>query len=340
MLRVGIIGLGFIGQVHYHGYRALKDEVKLAAVCDIDQSRLRDAGGISGNIGGAQNKLELEDVALYTDFSKMLHEQKLDIVSVCLPSYLHAQYAIQALEAGVNVLCEKPMAMTLEECDSIIAAANTSGCRLQVGHVLRFWPEYEWTHEAFFDGRFGKLLAAHFQRLSQTPTWSSCNWLMNGELSGGASFDLHIHDVDYVQYLLGLPRAVFSRGYIGPSDDIDHIATQYLYQGDVVVTSEGGWVMTRNFGFRQGFDLVLEEASIVFDSTRTPTLQVYPRNGDPYTPEIAQGDAYTREIAHFVHLVAGQNLLEVITPYESRESVRLVLAEKQSALTKRTVSLG
>ena len=339
MLRVGIIGLGFIGQVHYHSYRALKDQVKFAAVCDIDPSRLQDAGGISGNIGGAQSKLDLSDVALYSDFGKMLHEQKLDIVSVCLPTYLHAQYAIQALEAGVNVLCEKPMAMTVAECDSIIATAETSGRKLQVGHVLRFWPEYEWAHQAFFEGRFGRLLAAHFQRLSQTPTWSSNNWLMDGKLSGGGSFDLHIHDVDYVQYLLGMPRAVISRGYCGPTQDIDHIATQYLYQGDVVVTSVGGWVMTKSFGFRQAFDLVLEEASIVFDSSRTPTLRVYPKSGEPFTPEIAQGDAYAREVAHFVYLVAGQDLPEVITPYESRESVRLVLAEKQSARTKRTVVL-
>lgn len=340
MLRVGIIGLGFIGQVHYHSYMAIKDQVRFAAVCDIDPSRLQDAGGISGNIGGEQSKIDLSDVALYTDFGKMLREQKLDIVSVCLPTYLHAQYAIQALEAGVNVLCEKPMAMTVAECDSIIAAAEASNRKLQVGHVLRFWPEYEWAHQAFYEGRFGKLLAAQFQRLSQTPTWSSNNWLMDGELSGGGSFDLHIHDVDYVQYLLGMPRAVISRGYSGPTQDIDHIATEYLYQGDVVVTSVGGWVMTSSFGFRQAFDLVLEEASVVFDSTRTPTLRVFPKSGDPFTPEIAQGDAYAREVAHFVHLVAGQDLPEIITPFESRESVRLVLAEKQSALTKRTVALA
>jgi 1,5-anhydro-D-fructose reductase (1,5-anhydro-D-mannitol-forming) len=340
MLRVGIIGLGFIGQIHYHSYMALQDQARLAAVCDIDPDRLHNAGGISGNIGGAQSIIDLDDTALYTDFGKMLREQKLDIVSVCLPTYLHTQYAIQALEAGAHVLCEKPMAMTVPECDSIIKAAEKHDRRLQVGHVLRFWPEYEWAHEIFFEGRYGRLLAAHFQRLSQTPTWSSCNWLMNGELSGGGSFDLHIHDVDYVQYLLGMPRAVYARGYSGPSGDIDHIATQYLYQGDVVVTSEGGWVMTKSFGFRQGFDLVLEEASIVFDSTRNPTLRVYPRDGAPFTPELPQGDAYAREIAHFVGLVAGQELPEVITPQESRESVRLVLAEKRSALTKRTVVLG
>jgi 1,5-anhydro-D-fructose reductase (1,5-anhydro-D-mannitol-forming) len=339
MLRVGIIGLGFIGQVHYHSYALLKEQVKFAAVCDIDRSRLENAGGIDGNIGGAQKSIDLDDVALYTDFGKMLREQRLDIVSICLPTHLHAQYAIQALEAGVHVLCEKPMAMTVAECDNIIAAADASGRKLQVGHVLRFWPEYEWAHETIYEARFGKLLAAHFQRLSQTPTWSSCNWLMNGELSGGGSFDLHIHDADYVQYLLGLPRAVISSGYSGPSGDIDHLATQYLYRGDVVVTAVGGWVMTRSFGFRQGFDLVLEEASIVFDSTRTPTLRVYPRNGEPFTPEIAVGDAYAREIAHFVNLVAGYDLPEVITPWDSRESVRLLLAEKQSVLTKRTVVL-
>ncbi len=339
MLRVGIIGLGFIGQVHYHAYEALKGEVKIAAVCDIERSRLEQAGGISGNIGGAQQKLNLDAVALYADAAKMLAEQKLDIVSICLPTYLHAKYAIMALQAGVNVFCEKPMALSPKECDTIIAAAEASGKELQVGHVIRFWPEFVWARQAMLEGAYGSLLAAHFQRLSQTPTWSWQNWLLDGAKSGGAALDLHIHDADFVQYLLGMPRAVYSCAYCGPSKDVDHVATQYLYDGDVVVTGEGGWMMTSAFGFRQAFDMTFEDASLVYDATRTPSLQVFPRTGDPFSPEVQADSAYNIEIAYFAHKVAGQKLPEIITPFESRESVRLVLAEKKSAQTKRVVAL-
>lgn len=339
MLRVGLIGLGFIGQVHFHGYEALKGEVKLAAVCDIERSRLAQGGGITGNIGGTQQRLNLDAVALYTDAAKMLAEQKLDIVSICLPTYLHAKYAVMALEAGVHVLCEKPMAMTPEECDTVIAAAEANKRELQVGHVIRFWPEFVWARQAMMEGTYGKLLAAHFQRLSQTPTWSWQNWLMDGAKSGGAALDLHIHDADFVQYLLGMPRSVYSQAYSGPSKDIDHIITQYLYEGEVVVTAVGGWVMTKSFGFRQAFDMVLEHASISYDSTRTPSLLVYPAEGEPFAPEVTPGSAYDIEIAHFVHKVAGQQVPEILTPFESRESVRLILAEKKSAQTKRAVAL-
>jgi len=339
MLRVGIIGLGFIGQVHFHAYEALKDEVKIAAVCDIERDRLEQAGGITGNIGGTQQALDLDAVALYTDAAKMLAEQKLDIVSICLPTYLHARYAIMALQAGVNVFCEKPMALDPAECDAIIAAAEVSGRELQVGHVIRFWPEFVWARQAMLDGTYGRLLAAHFQRLSQTPTWSWQGWLLDGARSGGAALDLHIHDADFIQYLLGMPRAVYSSGYIGPSKDFDHLITHYLYEGDMVATGTGGWLMTDSFGFRQAFDLVFERASIVYDATRTPALQVFPLHGQPFAPEISTESAYNIEIAYFVHKVAGQELPEIITPFESRESVRLVLAEKKSALTRRAVAL-
>ncbi|MHB9033543.1 MAG: Gfo/Idh/MocA family protein [Anaerolineae bacterium] len=339
MLRVGLIGLGFIGQVHFHAYEALKAEVKIAAVCDIERSRLEQAGGITGNIGGEQQKLNLDAVALYTDAAKMLAEQKLDIVSICLPTYLHAKYAIMALQAGANVFCEKPMAIDVAECDAIISAAEASGKELQVGHVIRFWPEFTWARQAMMDGTYGKLLAVHFQRLSQTPTWSWQNWLLDGTKSGGAVLDLHIHDADFVQYLLGLPHAIYSRSYNGPSKDADHISTDYLYEGDAVVTATGGWVMTKSFGFRQAFDMVLEGASICYDATRSPSLTVYPAAGEAFSPEITPGDAYHIEIAYFVHKVAGQKQPEIITPFESRESVRLILAEKKSAQTKRVVAL-
>lgn len=338
MTRVGIIGLGFMGKMHFRCYRALAG-VKVVAICDTDKAKFRDTGGTAGNIQGAEAPLDFTGVGLYDDFDKMLAEANLDILSVTLPTYLHKDYAIKALNAGVNVLCEKPLAMSVADGEQIVAAAAKSGRRLQVGHCIRFWPEYAKTKQIIDSGECGRVLAATFQRLSLTPTWSWDNWLMDPAKSGSAALDLHIHDADYVQYVFGMPKAVFSRAAGGPAGQFDHIVTQYVYDNDCVVTAEGGWAMTGGFGFEMSFNIVLEKATISYDCTRQPAFKVAPAGGEAFTPEIAPGDGYSNEIEHFVKAVRGERVPEIITPAQSVDSLRLVLAERESAATGRCVTI-
>ena len=338
MIRVGIVGFGFMGKMHFRCYQAQKD-VQVVAICDIDKARFEDASGAAGNIEGADAPLDFSGIELYDDFDQMLADANLDALSVTLPTYLHRDYTIQAIDAGVNVLCEKPMALTVEEGREMAAAADQKGVLLQIGHCIRFWPEYAKTKELIDSGEYGKVRAATFQRLSLTPTWSWQGWLMDAAKSGAAAIDLHIHDSDYVQYVFGMPRAVFSRATSGPSDGFDHIVTQYLFDDDCVVTAEGGWAMTATFGFEMSFNIVLEKATIVYDCTRDPAFKVCPIDGDVFSPEVAAGDGYSNEIEHFVRAVQGEQVPEITTPAQSIDSVRLVLAERQSAAGGECVSL-
>lgn len=338
MTRVGIIGLGFMGKMHFRCYQALEG-VEVAAICDIDQAKFEDAGGTAGNIEGAEAPLDFTGIGLYNDFDKMLAEANLDAISITLPTYMHKEYTVKALAAGLHVLCEKPMALTVDDGREMQAAAQQSGKLLQIGHCIRFWPEYAKTKELLDSGEYGKIRAATFQRLSLTPTWAWEGWLMDASKSGSATVDLHIHDSDYVQYVFGMPLAVFSRAASGPSNDADHIVTQYVYDQDCVVTAEGGWAMSNSFGFEMSFNIVLEKATITYDCTRDPAFKVCPAEGDAFTPEIASGDGYSNEIAHFVQAVRGEGVPEIITPEQSVDSVRLVLAEKQSATSGEKVAL-
>lgn len=338
MTRVGIVGLGFMGKMHFRCYQALED-VEVVAICDIDKAKFEDAGGTAGNIEGAEAPLDFTGIGLYNDFDKMLAEANLDAISVTLPTYMHKDFTLKALAAGVNVLCEKPMALTVEEGQEMQAAAEQSGRLLQTGHCIRFWPEYAKTKELIDSGEYGKVRVATFQRLSLTPTWAWEDWLMDAAKSGSAAVDLHIHDSDFVQYVFGMPKAVFSRTAPGPSNDADHIVTQYVYDSDCVVTAEGGWSMSPTFGFEMSFNIVLEKATITYDCTREPAFKVCPVEDDVFTPEIASGDGYSNEIAHFVKAVRGESVPQVITPQQSVDSVRLVLAEKQSAASGDKVSL-
>lgn len=338
MINVGIVGLGFMGKMHFRCYQALKD-VQIVAVCDTDPQKLQGGAGEAGNVAGAEQPLDLTGVKTYTDFDAMLSDVRLDVVSIALPTYLHREYTIRALEAELNVLCEKPMALDLEQCDAMIAAAEKSGKILQVGHCIRFWPQYAETKRIIDSGRYGNVKAASFRRLSLTPTWSWQNWILKEEKSGGAILDLHIHDADFIHYLFGLPKSVFSRSAQGPGG-CDHVITTYAYDDAKAVTAEGGWIMTNTFGFEMSFNIVLEKAVIVFDITRDPLFKVCPEDGDTFTPEVAPGDGYSIEIAHFVDKISGRSAESILTPHQSRESVRLVLKEKESALNQKEVCLS
>ena len=338
MIKVGIIGFGFMGKMHFRCYQAMKN-VHIAAISDIDSNKFTDKAGAAGNISGAEKPLDLKGIELYTDADKMLAEADLDAVSITLPTYLHCKYTLKAFKAGINVFCEKPMAMTIAEAGKMVEAAKKAKKQLQVGHCIRFWPEYAKTKKIIDSDKYGKVLAATFQRLSLTPTWSWKNWLMDSKKSGGAALDLHIHDSDFVQYLFGMPKQVFSRGVKGPSKDIDHIVTGYIYNDSKVVTAEGGWVMTTTFGFEMSFNIILEKATISFDCTRQPAFKIAPAKGKILLPKTAKGDGYSCELHHWINLLSGQRVPAIITPKASLDSVKLVLAEKKSCLTGKVVPI-
>jgi 1,5-anhydro-D-fructose reductase (1,5-anhydro-D-mannitol-forming) len=338
MLKIGIIGLGFMGKMHFRCWKSLPD-VQLTAICDIDPQKFASTAGAAGNIAGAEQPLDFSGVSFFTDAREMFRQVQLDAVSITLPTYLHAEYTTLALQSGVNVLCEKPMALTIADCQGMIAAAEKTGKLLQIGHCIRFWPQYATAKQIIDSGEYGAVRAATFQRLSATPTWAWNGWLMDGQRSGGAILDMHIHDSDYVQYLFGLPPAVFTRAARGPSGDLDHSLTSYLYPDGKVVTAEGGWMMAPGFGFEMSFNIVLDKATLVFNSNLSPSLKLSPQSGGELFPVCEDGDGYIHEIRHFAALLAGQDRPAILTPNQSLDSVRLVQAERASALTGAIVSL-
>ena len=152
--------------------------------------------------------------------------------------------------------------------------------------------------------------------------------------------DLHVHDADFIQYIFGMPNAVTCQAAKSTTGALDHVVTKYTYDDQKVVTAEGGWMMAPGFGFEMSFNIVLEKAVIVFDCTRDPAYKVCPVEGDVFTPEVKAGDGYSLEIEHFTKVVSGKKVPEILTPNQSLDSVKLVLAEKESAQTGKEVSLA
>jgi 1,5-anhydro-D-fructose reductase (1,5-anhydro-D-mannitol-forming) len=311
MIRAGIIGLGFMGGAHLRNWQALEG-AGVVAVCDANP-----IGGTArqGNIDTGSDALDLDGVAVYSDVGEMLASETLDAVSIALPTHLHKAISIQCLEAGVHVLCEKPMALNVEDCDAMITAAARAGKHLMVAHCIRFWPEYAWVKKAVEGGEYGDVVAADFSRLTYAPVWADDSWLADPAKSGGIALDLHIHDLDFIQYLFGSPLGIRSVG-------TRHVQTQVDYGDGRAISATASWMMPESFGFRLAFNPVFEKAAAVFDGT---ALTVYPETGDPFAPELAEGDGYKREIDYFAEWISGTAAETVITPEQARESVRLAL---------------
>lgn len=324
MIRVGIVGMGFMGAVHLRNWQAM-DKAEVVAVCDAVPVT---GAAKQGNIDAGSDELDLTGVAIHTDVAEMLASEILDAVLIALPTHLHKAVSIQCLEAGVHVLCEKPMALNTQDCDAMIAAATQAGKHLMVAHCLRFWPEYAWTKKAVARGKYGKVLAANFSRLSFPPEGGS--WFADPSKSGGVSLDLHIHDLDFIQHLFGLPktsrsvRALLGNGVPG------QVLTTLDYGDDRAVSALASWMMPKSFGFKMAFEIILEKAALVLDSQSETPLRVYPSDGDSFAPTLAEGDGYKGEIEYFCKLIAGTNREAILTPEQARESVRMALETFES----------
>ena len=246
MLNVGIIGCGFMGTMHANCYKNLEG-VRLAAVADLCAEK-------------AQTLAEGTDAVIFTEGKDLIAQANLDIIDICLPTYLHAEFALLAMDKVKYLFIEKPVTLTVAESEALLAKQAETGCQVQVGQVIRFWDEYMALQEIVKSGKYGKVVNANFRRISPTPTWGWQNWLRNPTLSGGAAQDLHIHDVDYVLSLFGEPNRVFSVKN-SLSEKNSYVNTLMVYDTHPV-TVEGTWDLPESYPFQATFRVVFENAVV------------------------------------------------------------------------------
>jgi predicted dehydrogenase len=331
MIRTGLIGLGFMGQQHFAIHQAMGN-VELLAVADKIPARVAEqADSIGGNIGEAK-PLDLSALARYTSLDDLLAHDGLDCIDICTPTYLHADMAVQALEAGKHVICEKPMALTAVDCQRMIDAAAANDKLLFIAQCIRFWPEYELLADWIKGGQLGRIVSAKFTRLSPTPIWCSEGWLLDTALSGGAVTDLHIHDVDFILSVFGMPQALAAQAAnrVTTGPNADHIVTQYFY-GDFVCMAEGGWGMPGTVPFEMGFQVLGEKGLLEFTLAKSPGLTFYPADGDPLHPEVPAETGYQREFVYFMDCLEKGIQGDRVTPASAKNSVAIVEAELAQA---------
>jgi predicted dehydrogenase len=349
MVRIGIVGIGFMGMIHFLAASKLAGG-KVTAICSRDPKKLAgDWTSIRGNFGPPGAQVDLSGLASYADVGDLLSDPDIDLVDLCVPNDEHARLTIRALEAGKHVLVEKPIALTTSDADAMVAAAKASGKLLMVGHVLPFFPEFAFAREAVASGRFGKLRAAHLNRVIARPDWSS--GIADADRSGGPAIDLHIHDTHFVGLVCGVPKAVHSRGVV-ERGAVVHLSTQYIYDDpNLSISAVSGALSQSGRPFTHGFEFYLEGATISFESANLAgqvhlamPLSVILPDGTVDRPDLAGSgdpvDAFTAELDAAVGAVATGTPSPMLSGELARQALKLCLAEVESARAGGAVALA
>jgi len=335
MLKVGIIGLGMMGRTHYEAYQKIGG-VEVAAIADTNSARAEgDLTGTGGNVlqGGLQ-RLPMDKIKGAQDYRQLLAMKDLDIIDICTRTPQHAEMAVAALEAGKHVLCEKPLGRTVADAQRISDAAAKAKGFFMPAMCIRFWPEWAWAKEAVKSGRYGKVLSAHFRRVASFPG----GWYKDGDASGGAILDLHIHDADFVYYLFGMPKGVYSRGYNKPTNQIDHVVTQYLYDDVPAVVAEGSWALADGYGFTMRYTINFERATADYDLGRADTL-LLSHEGKSQPVRVEGGTGYEAELRYFVDCVRQGEKPSVVSAADALPGLKIVAAEGKSIREGQIVKL-
>jgi len=263
MINVGIVGVGFMGMIHYLSYQKVRG-TKVTALSEIDKRRLAgDWRSIKGNFGPAGTMMDLSGVDKYPVLDDLLADPKIDLVDICLPPALHADAAIKALRAGKHVFCEKPMALTAADTRRMVAAANKAGKVLLIGHVLPLFPEYAFAYKTATSGKYGRLLGGHFKRVISDPLWLPDFY--QPDRIGGPMLDLHVHDAHFIRLLFGMPTAVTSQGRMR-GEVVEYFNTQFQFEDpSLVVSAASGVINQQGRPFTHGFEIQFERATLLYD---------------------------------------------------------------------------
>jgi len=326
-LNIGIIGLGFMGSTHLNAWSGIPG-ASLIAVADPKPHRLAgDLSDIQGNIGGPGVRRDFTRVNGYRTPEELIADPAVEAVDICLPTNFHLPVTLAAFAAGKHVVVEKPMALSGEACDRMIAAAAQAGRVLMVAHVVRYWPDYAAARELFRSGRLGALRSAIFHRKCAAPMWG--RWLKDSARSGGGVFDLLIHDVDFCHQLFGSPLAVRAEGPEQLDRGIDWVLARLEYPHGAPVAISGGWHHPQSYPFSMDFTLVAEGGTLDYNSAFRP-LTLYLADGTEQKPELEIHDAYQAELNYFLACAQANHWPEDCRPQESAAAVRTALAINES----------
>lgn len=335
-MKIGLIGCGGMGTTHNLSLKALSEnkDVEVAAIADCRAEKLEKAAELWPN------------ARRYADGMALLQQEDgLDMADICLPSYLHTDHAVAAMNKGMHVFVEKPVCLTESDCVRLLEAEKKCGRKVMVGQVLRSAEEYRFLKNAYDEQTYGKLKSIVMQRIGSDVPWGFEDWFHDEKKSGSVVMDLHVHDLDFLRCLLGEPDSFSSRATAFASGMVNQIITCYQF-GSVFATAEGTWNVSPAVPFEASYRACFEEATIVWQSRAEHPLAVYQKDGTTQypalRPEYAVEDTsaginisnlgpYYAELKYFIECVEQNRPIARAPLCEAIGSVRLALKELAAA---------
>ena len=328
-MKIGIAGVGFMGMTHAEAWR---------------QTGAQIVGMVAETLQEAQPIADQYGANVYLDLTSMLPD--IDVVDICTPTHLHYEMVMAAAAEGVDIICEKPLARTVEQAVQMVVACREAGVHLLVAHVVRFFPEYALAKDVVAEGQIGRPGVVRLSRGSYRPKKPIGNWFLNEEKSGGILMDLMIHDFDYARWLSGEVESVFARTVSSghPDAPIDYGLAILKHKSGTLSHIAGAWAYPPPT-FRTHIEIAGDEGLIEFDSDATaPIHNLMRRNDQNDSPDIALPSSpvsespYTTQIKEFY-----ATLLEKHPPRVSAEdglvAVQIAEAAIQSAVSGQAIFL-
>jgi len=338
-IRIGILGAGYISRVHTESFKTVPG-VEIVAVCDQDADR-------------GKALCEVYKIPrYYSDHKELLKDKDVSVVTIALPNYLHAPMAIAAAKAGKHVICEKPLALSIEDAEAMIEACKKAGVVLAYAEELCFIPKFVRTKEIVESGGVGKVYMIKQCEKHGGP-YSPWFWEPE-EAGGGILMDMGCHSIEFCRWFMGKPKvkSVFAQmnTYVhgDKTKEEDHVIVLIEFEGGEIALCESSWAL------QGGMDSVVEvygtEGVIYGDLLRGMGLRVYSKRGyDAPTLERTDGwsfpdyewlwnNGYPQEMAHFIECIRSGK-----EPVESGKDgiavLEIMLAAYESAATGRKVPL-
>lgn len=257
-LRFAIIGCGRISYKHVEALLRNRESAALVAVCDV----------VKANAETRKNEYEKANVEnqvkVYEDYKKMLEEEQIDIVTIATESGYHPEIAIYCMEKGKHVICEKPMALSIEDADKMIETSRKYNVKLAVCHQNRFNLPVEQLRGAIEENRFGKLINGTARILwnRNMSYYTQAPWRGTWELDGGTLMNQCIHNIDLLQWMLG-----------GEIDTVYSQCDTYLRD---IEGEDFGAIIIR---FRNGAIGIVEGSACVYPKNLEETLSIFGESG-------------------------------------------------------------
>ncbi|NGP44369.1 Gfo/Idh/MocA family oxidoreductase [Bacillaceae bacterium SIJ1] len=329
-MKVAIVGAGTMGKVHADAYTKMEG-VTLAGIVDTDEKQRETAS--------------VFQVPLYASFEEMLEKEAPDVIDVCVPTDRHAEYVKKAAEAKKHVICEKPIARTVQEAEEMIATCEKAGVQLFIGQVVRFFPEFSQAKQLVENGKIGTPGTARLKRAGTFPRAHE-NWYADDARSGSVFLDLCIHDIDYVCWLFGDVARVYAKGFKNDEGSAYvHGVISLRFANGVIGHIEGSWAYAE--GFMTEFELAGTKGIVRHKSTDAmPLEQSFKASEEnasqtnvqvPASP--TEKNPYEIELRHFMDCLQ-HGTEPIVTPQDALIALKVGLAARESIETNQVVTLG